>query len=165
MKRLSFLLVMALMVFVTLLFGAGDFGTANGSYTENDYNNFITYTFSGEIDKSDTITSNAIEIKDQDFIDFPVIAGYELTKDSVGDTIATTVTVLGSIDGTNYVTIDTVGTISSETYGTTKLDFGNAFYKYYKLKLVGGATQGNDATFEIVLAVYKKNKATLFRME
>jgi len=150
MKKTTILLVVALMVLMIPLFGAGSY-TTEAVRTDHE-DGWIEYTWTGEIDSLEALT--ATKFIDLDLKYNTVIARvfeYKLTKDSSGDTLNVAFLLYGSQDGTNKSVIDTLATGTTETWTLSEPDFNDQTRMKYQVTADGGTGNYNDVTFEFHL--------------
>ena len=96
---------------------------------------------------SDSIKTGALTVDKV----LPILGGYNVVSiqpvvTKVSGTIAGTVTVLVSVDGTNYIATGDTLTLSNKTINTTIFKYvGNPYWKY-KIHAVGSGTMNGVLT-------------------
>ena len=156
MKRFYLMLIMVLLG--TMLFGAGAFTTdAKVDYQDLSKGKTLyqVNSFIGEIDSTETLYSSAFRLDEnyaQEWIS-KISLDYELDKDASGDTLNVIFYIYGSFDGSNYVVVDTITTVTTETYGIADITM-TRYYDYYKIYITGSTGNYNDVGFEVNLRTH-----------
>lgn len=77
---------------------------------------------------------------------------YQLNCASVGGSVKLTIYIDGSLDGTNWHRVDTLATnYATETPSTGTVNLNNGKFHYYRIYILGVATNGSDTTFDLRL--------------
>ena len=102
-----------------------------------------TMTHSG-----DTVTNTGTKTVDIEVKNFYESVSVQLKITKISGTVAGTVTLQGSVDGSNYVTVDSGATITSaETFTATNVTtqtnifiISGSPYRYYRMSYTGSGT-------------------------
>jgi len=119
---------------------------------KGDYSMRVKYTTS--VDSLATMTSNWFSVADYlpgSLITYP--AYYTKIQSSVLRVPVITVTLEGSNDQTNYVVVDTIGTVgdSLETIYSGNINLNNQKFWFYRIKAVGVGAHPFDNARDAVL--------------